>query len=223
MNFSIRIMHYLVHRSKHMPQVSIYSLLLVLGFNKCSNLNCRNWKLLMQQPTFLNGSGFCYECVTQNFRSSTSHSRAVRDSNTVSIDIFLYCLSPLSQKVLFGSRFKSLLSALLVVCCNKTTTEECDRAKHPKTEQALVQIKDEELVPKKGGFVVWMWFGYNKSNTNQKTVICKVCHKIGQEYVRLFCIDNFSPINLREHNTLWCHFKILMYSNDCLYSTNLIL
>lgn len=46
-------------------------------------------------------------------------------------------------------------------------------------EQDRAQPKeDEELVPKRGGTsVVWSWFGYKKSDTDQKTVLCKVCRR----------------------------------------------
>ncbi len=34
----------------------------------------------------------------------------------------------------------------------------------------------EELVPKRGATsVAWTWFGYEKSDTDQKTVLCKLC------------------------------------------------
>ncbi len=37
----------------------------------------------------------------------------------------------------------------------------------------------EELVPKRGNrsSIVWLWFGFKKSDTDQTTVICKTCHQ----------------------------------------------
>ncbi len=37
----------------------------------------------------------------------------------------------------------------------------------------------EELVPKRGNWnsIVWLWFGFKKSDTNQTTVICKTCRQ----------------------------------------------
>lgn len=36
--------------------------------------------------------------------------------------------------------------------------------------------QDEELVHKKGATsIVWMWFRFKKTDTDQKTIVCKVC------------------------------------------------
>lgn len=42
-----------------------------------------------------------------------------------------------------------------------------------------VEPTEEELVPKRGNrnSVVWVWFGYKKTDTDQKKVICKICHR----------------------------------------------
>ena len=38
---------------------------------------------------------------------------------------------------------------------------------------------NEEFVPKRGATsVAWTWFGYEKSNADQKTVLRKVCRKL---------------------------------------------
>ena len=39
--------------------------------------------------------------------------------------------------------------------------------------------QNEELLPKRGATsVAWTWFGYEKSDTDQKTVLCKVCRRL---------------------------------------------
>lgn len=56
---------------------------------------------------------------------------------------------------------------------------EQNSPQHSDTEQTSAQPRqDEELVAKRGGTsVVWSWFGYKKSDTDQKTVLCKVCRR----------------------------------------------
>ncbi|XP_035984201.1 zinc finger BED domain-containing protein 1-like isoform X1 [Fundulus heteroclitus] len=46
------------------------------------------------------------------------------------------------------------------------------------TETATPATQDEALLPKRGGTsVVWLHFGFKKSDTEQTTVICKLCYK----------------------------------------------
>ncbi|XP_074550123.1 E3 SUMO-protein ligase ZBED1-like [Halichoeres trimaculatus] len=45
---------------------------------------------------------------------------------------------------------------------------------HTQSQEAPI-----ELVPKRGGTsVVWLHFGFNGSDTEQKTAVCKLCHKV---------------------------------------------
>ncbi|CDQ89762.1 unnamed protein product [Oncorhynchus mykiss] len=51
---------------------------------------------------------------------------------------------------------------------------------------------DKELITKRGATsVAWMWFGYEKSDMDQKTVLCKICRRpvltTGSNTTNLFC------------------------------------
>ena len=56
---------------------------------------------------------------------------------------------------------------------------EGDTERGNSEEEDFDQPKQKELVPKRGATsVIWTWFGYEKSDTDQKTVLCKVCRRL---------------------------------------------
>ena len=64
----------------------------------------------------------------------------------------------------------------------QTNMEESERdTERGNTEQEKDSDQprlNEEFVPKRGATsVAWTWFGYEKSNADQKTVLCKVCRR----------------------------------------------
>ncbi|XP_013884939.1 zinc finger BED domain-containing protein 1 [Austrofundulus limnaeus] len=58
-------------------------------------------------------------------------------------------------------------------------TQEHEVASPPASEaETATQAAQEGLLPKRGGTsVIWLHFGFKKSDTEQKTVICKLCQK----------------------------------------------
>ncbi|KAL3309036.1 hypothetical protein Ciccas_012422 [Cichlidogyrus casuarinus] len=54
-----------------------------------------------------------------------------------------------------------------------------DEAEPASSKQKDQSKEIEDLIVKRGATsVAWTWFGYEKSDTPQKTVLCKLCHKL---------------------------------------------
>ena len=60
----------------------------------------------------------------------------------------------------------------------QTNMEESEHDNSEQEEDSDDQPRQSELVPKRGATsIAWTWFGFEKSDTDQKNVLCKVCRK----------------------------------------------
>ena len=61
----------------------------------------------------------------------------------------------------------------------QTNMEESERETSEQEKDSDDQPRLSELVPKRGATSIkWTWFGFEKSDTDQKNVFCKVCRKL---------------------------------------------
>lgn len=61
---------------------------------------------------------------------------------------------------------------------DKQVTEVWNPGSEKEGSTQAAQEEEEALLPKRGGTsVIWLHFGFKKSDTEQKTVICKLCNK----------------------------------------------
>ncbi len=89
-------------------------------------------------------------------------------------------------------------------CMKATETNmedsECD-TERGNSEQVKNSDKrqNKEILPKRGATsVAWTWFGYEKSDMDQKTVLCKLCRHMWPFYI------NYLFIEFTE-NVLYCN------------------
>ena len=90
-----------------------------------------------------------------------------------------------SQLTVVGNIFRNLDDALGSSSWHMKATQTNMEEGEGDTERGNSEQEDsdqprqnEELVPKRGATsVAWTWFGYEKSDTDQTNVFCKVCRR----------------------------------------------
>ena len=69
-----------------------------------------------------------------------------------------------------------------VLPCGREFATQTNMESERDTEHGDTEHRDTELVPKRGATTVtWTWFGYEKSDTDQQTVLCKNMPQAGPD------------------------------------------
>lgn len=94
--------------------------------------------------------------------------------------VFLFFFSPIQNMHCHHHHIHQLfflLQPLVESCMNTEESELHTEQVKSELEKDSDQLRrNEDLVPRRGATsVAWMWFGYEKSDTDQKTALCKIC------------------------------------------------